>query len=259
MKYNPLVYILVFALYLAVAPGAVAQTTGVISGVILDSAGGVLTRAEVTITRQETGQVRREITDGRGRYTASGLPVGSYEVRAALEGFRAAVRKAVTLSMGRSVAIDLILEVGGSSDTIIVTSAPPLVDAMTSQVSGLVQTQQIEDLPLNGRDFTQLVAFQAGVATPPVSGGGTTKLSISGGRPYETSFLLDGTDISRWDGRPGGVSGLMLGVDTIQELMVLTNSFSSEYGGAGVSMVSSVTRSEQRLPGTAYYYAQQRS
>lgn len=114
--------------------------------------------------------------------------------------------------------------------------------------------QQIENLPLNGRDFTQLAAFQAGVATPPVSKG-SLKLSISGGRPYPTSYLLDGTDISRWDGRPGGVAGLMLGVETIREFVVLTNLFASEYGGAGVSLVSSVTKSgTNNIHGSQYYY-----
>jgi hypothetical protein len=252
-KYISLVF--AAALILLVPFGVTAQTTGSISGIIIDSSGAVLQRAEVVVTHQETGQAHKEVTDSMGRYSALNLPLGAYQVRAVLAGFQSAVRNGVILTIGRNVAVDMVLQVGRVTETLLVTGDAPLVDTMTSQVSGLVQTQQIEDLPLNGRDFTQLVAFQAGVATPPVSGGGTTKLSVSGGRPYQTSFLLDGTDISRWDGRPGGVAGLMLGVETIREFVVLTNSFTSEFGGAGVSMVSSVTKSgSNTVHGSSYYY-----
>jgi hypothetical protein len=232
-----------------------AQITGGLTGVVSDTEGGVLPGVEVTITRQETGQVRRECTDDRGRYRASDLPLGTYQVRASLKGFQPAVHSGILMSIGRSLPLDFVLQVGGADEVVEVTASLPDVDSMTSQVGGLVHTQQIEDLPLNGRDFSQLVAFQAGVVTPPLSGADTTKLSISGGRPYETSFLLDGTDISRWDGRPGGVTGLMLGVETIQEFVVLTNMFTSEFGGTGVSLVSSVTKSGSNdLHGSSYYY-----
>jgi hypothetical protein len=231
-----------------------AQIAGAISGVVADTDGAVLPGVEIAITHQQTGQVRREYTDDRGRYRASDLPVGTYRVKAAREGFQPSVRGDILISIGRTVPLDFVLKVGGADELVVVTAVVPDVDSMTSQVGGLAHTQQIEDLPLNGRDFTQLVAFQAGVATPPVSSG-MTKLSISGGRPYEVSFLLDGTDISRWDGRPGGVTGLMLGVETVQEFVVLTNMFTSEYGGTGVSLVSSVTKSGTNdLHGSSYYY-----
>ncbi len=239
---------------LLTVPGVFAQTMGTISGVVRDSSGAVLPRAEITVAQSDTGQVRREVADDQARYTFRDLPVGVYELRAAHTGFQSAIHKGIVITIGRNATVDVVLQVGEIAETVIVSGDAPLVDTTTSQVSGLVHRQQIENLPLNGRDFTQLVAFQAGVATPPVSKG-SLKLSISGGRPYQISYLLDGTDISRWDGRPGGVAGLMLGVETIREFVVMTNSFASEYGGAGVSMVSSVTKSGTNdIHGSSYYY-----
>lgn len=255
MKAYWIAFALIMGLSLCAVSDSEAQTSGVIGGVILDSMGAVLPGAEITVTHLNTGQSRRESADARGRYRVSGLPIGSYEVRAALNGFQTSLRKSVPLSMGRTISVDLVLQVEGMKETVIVTAAPALVESMTSQVEGLVHTQQIEDLPLNGRDFSQLVAFQAGATTPPISGGGATKLSISGSRPYQTSYLLDGTDISRWDGKPGGVAGLMLGVETISEFVVLSNMFSSEFGGTGISIVSSATKSgTNTFHGSSYYY-----
>jgi hypothetical protein len=254
MKIYGIAGALILFLGLSTASDAGAQTTGAISGIVFDSGGAVLPGAEVTVRQENTGQLRRELTDGRGRYRVANLPIGSYEIKAELKGFQPTVRNTIPLSIGRTVSIDLVLRVEGMKETVIVTAAPSIVDKMTSQVSGLAHKQQIEDLPLNGRDFTQLVAFQAGATTPPVSGA-STKVSITGGRPYQTSYLLDGSDISRWDGKPGGVSGLMLGVETISEFAVLSNTFSSEFGGTGISMVSSVTKSgTNSFHGSAYYY-----
>lgn len=247
--------LLVLALTVSGAATAPAQTSGTIGGLVLDGSGAVLPNAQVVVTHLETGQVRWEVSDEQGRYECSRLPVGTYEVRASRVGFQSAVRNGIVLTIGRTVKADMTLPVGVITQTVVVSGDAPLVETASSQVAGLVEKQQIADLPLNGRDLTQLVAFQAGVATPPVAGNGVTKLSVSGGRPYQISFLMDGTDVSRWDGRPGGVSGLMLGVETVQEFVVLTNCFTSEFGGAGISLVSSVTKSGTNDPhGSAYYY-----
>ncbi|MEJ2109755.1 MAG: TonB-dependent receptor [Acidobacteriota bacterium] len=235
-------------------PAAGFQITGSLKGTVSDSSGALVPGTDITLTMDETGQVRREATNERGHYNFTGLPIGSYTVQADRDGFLPSVRNGVFISIGQAVALDLVLKVAGSSETVTVSGTPSIVESMSSQVGGLVRKQQIEDLPLNGRDLTQLVAFQAGVATPPVSRS-TTKLSISGGRPYQTSFLLDGTDISRWDGKPGGVTGLMLGVESVDEFVVLSNMFTSEYGGTGASVISSVTRSgTNSFHGSSYYY-----
>ena len=254
MKTGMLLTIAALISGLITASVSMAQTSGAISGMVYDSAGAVLPAVELVITNQQTEQARTERSDGRGRFLVSDLPIGTYEVKAALPGFQSFVHGGINISMGRTVSVKVVLQVASTHETVVVTSTHTDVDVTSSQSGGLVYTQQIEDLPLNGRDFSQLVAFQTGVATPPVASD-ATKISISGGRPYQTSYLLDGTDISRWDGRPSGVTGLTLGVETIREFTVVTNLFTAEYGGTGVSLVSSVTKSgTNNFHGSTYYY-----
>jgi hypothetical protein len=247
-----LLSIIAVAFLFLLPAGALAQTTGSITGTVFDGTGAILQSAAVTITQNETGQVRNELTDDRGRYHAPNLPVGNYELKVAFKGFQPVVHTGIRITIGRNAIVDIIMKVGEMAESMIVNADAKLVDTSSSQVTGLVQTQQIENLPLNGRDFTELVAFQSGVSAP---GSSLNRLSISGGRYYQTEYLLDGTDVSRWDGRPSGVLELTLGVDTIREFVVLTNSSSAEYGGSGVSMVSSVTKSgTNQMHGSAYYY-----
>ncbi|MBI4483309.1 MAG: TonB-dependent receptor, partial [Acidobacteria bacterium] len=244
------------------APAVVlGQTTGSISGVVKDTTGGVLPGVEVTLTHVATGQAREVVTDDEGRYSATNLAIGTYEVKAVLAGFQASVHRGIVLTIGREAVVDMVMQVGEISEQVTVTGDAPLVETRTSQVSGLVELRQIQNLPLNGRDFSQLVTLQAGVATPPVTrnafGGSRQKLSIAGGRPSQNTFLLDGTDINspRWNATPGGAAGVLLGVETVSEFTVLTNAFSTEYGNAGAGVISSVTKSgTNEIHGSAFWY-----
>lgn len=248
------------------APARAQLTTGTIYGVVLDESKGVLPGAAVTITNVATGAVRSTVTDTEGRYRTPSLPVGSYRVEAELPGFQTAVRSGITLTVGSEAAVDFTLGIGSLTENVEVTGAAPLVDTRQSQVSDLVNQEQIQELPLNSRSYTDLALLTPGVMTTSrnaafsgTSGGGI-RLSISGARPTNTAFYVDGMDTKDAFGRtPGSAAGTTLGVDTVQEFQVLVNSFSAEFGGSG-GVINAVTKSgANAFHGSAFWFLRRSS
>ena len=142
----------------------------------------------VSVRNIETGVERTVVSDEDGRYRASNLGPGEYLVTATLEGFKTEIRSGISLTIGREARVDLTLTVGGINEQVSVQAEVPLVDATNAVTSSLVDQRQIENLPLNGRDLTQLTLLTAGVvpsrgAAARASNGFGTKLSIAGGRP----------------------------------------------------------------------------
>jgi len=228
-------------------PFLAAQTTGTISGTARDQSGAVLPGAEVTATHLDTGAVRMVVTDDQGRYAIPALPLGDYEIETQMVGFQTEVRRGITLTVGRHAIVDFALPVGEISERVIVSGEASLVQTSNASLEGLIDDKTIRDLPLNGRNIVQLALLQEGVMTPTQatsnqSGNEGVKITISGTRSNQTAFLLDGTDIrNNAGGTPGGNSGMLLGVDTIQEFKVITTPYSSEYGrftGGVITMVS---------------------
>ena len=228
-------------------PFLAAQTTGTISGTARDQSEGVLPGAEVTATHLDTGAVRMVVTDDQGRYAIPALPLGDYEIETQMVGFQTEVRRGITLTVGRHAIVDFALPVGEISERVIVSGEASLVQTSNASLEGLIDDKTIRDLPLNGRNIVQLALLQEGVMTPTQatsnqSGNEGVKITISGTRSNQSAFLLDGTDIrNNAGGTPGGNSGMLLGVDTIQEFKVITTPYSSEYGrftGGVITMVS---------------------
>ena len=244
-------FVLVLAALLAVLPsGAAAQGTGAaISGTVLDETKATLPGVTVTIRNTDTGARRVVVTDERGRYQAQELDPGTYEVTAELAGFRTAVRGGLGLSTGQALIIDHNLTVGGIEERVVVTGEASLVETSQSSVTHLVAEQQIRELPLNGRDFSQLTLLQPGVVATPttnrsVDRGMGTQVSIAGARPNQISYLLDGADVNTMGNQsPGSAAGGALGVETVREFQVLTNNYSAEYGRSAGGIVSAITRS----------------
>jgi len=239
---------------------ATAQTAGTISGIVQDGTGAVVPGASITIKNVDTGASRMLITDEQGRYQAPNLSPGSYEVQVALVGFQTDIRRGIGLTVGQQAVVNLTLQVGQVSDTVEVTGEAVAIEVTTATITGLVNQETIRDLPLNGRSFTDLIPLQVGTAlarnnTSSARGGGA-KISISGARPLTNSFLLDGTDINDLrNAVPGGATGLSLGVDTIREFRVLTNSYSAEYGRSSGGVLTAVTRSgSNELHGTLFEF-----
>ena len=228
----------------------VAQvTTGTISGIVRDQSEAALPRATVTLVHLATGTTRALVTDDEGRYIAPNLPLGDYQLTARLAGFKAAVRRGITLTVGQEAVVDLTLSVGDIVEEVVVTQSAPTVETTSSAISGLVDAGQIRDLPLNGRDYLQLAILQPGVnfyavGTQSQSTGMGLHIAVSGARPNQNQYLLDGTDINDVSNfSPGSALGVALGTEAIREFRVLSNTFSAEYGRAGGGVISAVTRS----------------
>jgi hypothetical protein len=233
-----------------------AQVSGAtLSGVVTDASGGGVPNATVSITNVTTGVVRDVKTDSDGYYTAPNLLPGSYEVRVSAKGFANVVQKGITLAVGATPALNLSLRVGQVSETVEVTTAVPNVELTNSTVSGNVDATTVRELPLNGRDWTTLATLNAGVNTVPVqqpnqgtapkgNRGYGNQMTISGTRPQQNNYRLDGISINDYsNGAPGSVAGLNLGVDTISEFSVLTSNYSAEYGRTSGGVINAITKS----------------
>ena len=229
---------------------AAAQgTTGSISGFVTDATHAAVPGATVTVRHVETDQKRVVVTDAGGRYRAQALAPGKYEVTVELQGFRTAQHSDLSLSVGQDAVVNVQLELGALSERVVVTGEAALVSTHQSSVAALVDEKQIRELPLNGRDFSQLTLLQPGVTSSPstqrqVDRGMGTQVSIAGARPNQISYQLDGTDANtQGNGSPGSAAGGLLGVETVREFQVLVNNYSAEYGRSTGGIVTAVTRS----------------
>src|SRR5262245_35082348 len=250
MPFRRVVFPLLVGGSLLYASTLAAQTVGgSLQGFITDASGAALPRAQVLILNIGTGATRELTTDDGGRYRVPILPPGNYEIHVTAGGFQTAVRRGIRLDIGRTIDVDLSLAVGAVEATVDVTAEAPRINLATGSVSGLVDDQQIRDLPLNGRSFQQLALLQPGVTSAlaagnDVVGGRAPKISINGARPEQNSFLLDGTDINNvYNKTPGSVAGVLLGVEAVLEFQVLTNAYSAEFGKSAGGIINAVTRS----------------
>ncbi|HUI79722.1 MAG TPA: carboxypeptidase-like regulatory domain-containing protein [Bryobacteraceae bacterium] len=231
--------------------GLVAQTTnGVISGTVTDPTSAAIAGATVQVKNTGTGVVRTVTTNDQGRYRVPDLLVGQYEVQASQSGFQTVVERAIPLNVGSERVVDLQLPVGQAQQTVSVEGQVAQVDTTSAAMASLVEPKQISDLPLNGRNYTQLIALAPGVQqTPPqfiANGfyGRGADYSVSGGRPEGQAFLLDNSNVQDfWNHGPGSaVLGTTLGVEAIAEFSTQTNTYSAQFGGAGAA-INAVTKS----------------
>ena len=226
---------------------------GSIIGSVTDPSGALVPDAHVILRSEDTGAQRTLTTDANGHFVASSVSVGSYTISVDATGFAPYVQRAVTLTVGQSLRLDVALAVSGS-ESINVQSAPPTVNTSTEQVSGLVDARQVKELPLNGRSYDQLLTLNPAVVNYTNQRSGSTgtsnssvgnMYSISGRRPQDNLFLLNGieyTGASLINVTPGGTSGQLLGIDGIREFNVVTDTYSAAYGkrdGAQISIVTS--------------------
>jgi hypothetical protein len=233
-----------------------------LTGTVKDSSGGVVPNAQLSITDLATGVTRNVSSDSAGLYAAPNLLPATYEVRAAATGFSTAVQKGVTLTVGAQQVLDIVMQVGQMSQTVEVTTEAPTVELSSSTLSAQVNATTVRELPLNGRSWTDLTNLQPGVITAESHASGDpnrgfgAQVSISGGRPQQNNYRVDGISINDYaNGGPGSVLGGNLGVDAIQEFSVLTSNYSAEYGKTSGGVVNAITRSgTNQFHGSVYEF-----
>ena len=223
--------------------------TASISGTVTDTSGAAIPGASVEIRNTGTQAVRTVLSDTAGRYIVPDLAIGTYEIRGSKMGFQTTVHSAVTLTVGSAPVVDLQLAVGQTQETVTVQGAVSQVETETSTLSSLVGENQMRELPLNGRNFEQLILLAPGAMSYPAGGssalvGRAATFSISGARPEGQAILLDGENLQDWWQRGSGanVTGTQLGIEAIAEFQTMTNTYSAEYGGNG-AVVNAVSKS----------------
>ena len=253
------------ALLVCALPDAAAQATGTIAGIVTDETGAVLPGATVEVAHTGTTQLRTATTGQDGFYTVPLLQPGTYDVKATLGGFRTFLRPGVTVAVESTARVDMQLVVGRLEESVTVSGQPPLVETSSAQLGTVIDQKKIEELPLNGRNFTQLGTLLPGVVAPPGSLGGgggdatpggfgatTSGFNVNGMRNQSNNFLLDGA--SNNDTFNTGFI-MRPPPDAIQEFKILTHSFNAEYGRNAGSIVNVVTRAGSNdLRGAAWEF-----
>jgi hypothetical protein len=235
-------------------------TTATISGDVVDQTGAAVPAANVQVKNVGTGVTQTTVTDAQGRYTVPSLVIGNYEITVSKTGFQTVVRSGITLTVNQQAVIDVNLPIGQSQQTVEVQGQVSQVETASSTVANLVEAKQMTDLPLNGRNFQQLITLAPGVNVAQVSatsfyGKGET-YSVAGSRPEGQAFLLDGTDVQNFFNRGAGSAslGTSLGMDAVAEFQTLTNTYSAQFPGNG-AVVNAVTKSgTNSLHGSIYEY-----
>lgn len=241
---------------------------GTISGTITDQAGLAVPQARVNLLNRETGILRTMTTNDQGFYTAANLSAGEYQITGSATGFETRVQSGVQISVGGELVVNLTLVVGATTDKVEVVADAAPVDLGSSTLSNTVNGIAVRELPLNGRDWTQLAVLQPGVSAlttqPALSIGNErgnrgwgTQLTIGGNRPQQNNYRLDGVSINDYsNGAPGSSLGVVLGVDAIREFSVQTNNASASYGRSSGGVVNAITRSGTNdFHGAAYEFA----
>ena len=238
--------VLVFAILACLSLSA-QQITGTIRGTVTDPLGAVVQGAKVTVQQSETGLSRTVITDRSGGYIVLELPIGSYRVQVAAKGFKEYVQDGILLSVNESASVSPRLTVGSEIEIVQVNADAELIAPTVTSLGKVVGQREMEDLPLNGRNFSQLGLLQPGVVpiTPGLveAGGGLRDgqpYSVNGSRPESNNFLIDGAD--NFNGVDSGYV-LKPPVDAISEFRIITHNSSAEFGHALGSTTNIITRS----------------
>ncbi len=255
--------ILPVALLAGAAASALGQlTTADILGTVTDSTGAVLPNANITIVNLGTHETRNATSNGSGDYQVTLLPVGHYSITVKAQGFKTTTTPDLSVEAGDRARADLHLETGGESETVTVEASTPLLQADNATVSSTVTAKAVQDLPLNGRNFVQLVQLVPGANEGPGNGltsGGrpddrrvSASFSVNGQDDTLNNYIIDGTDDNE---RVIGSIGVRPNVEGIQEITVETNSYSAEAGRTAGGVVNIITRSgTNQFHGSAYEF-----
>lgn len=241
-----------------VAPWLGAQSTGGrIRGTVSDASGGSVVGAKVTLINEGTNTTRETQTSATGEYLFLEVPVGSYEIDVNQQGFKKYSRKGIVLVLNEIASVDVALQLGGSTEVVEVTGAPPVIDTTTTQLGAVMTDQSVRELPLSTRNTYQLLQLQPGVQSQLgadlfYGSNNPGVVSVNGGRGRSNNYMVNGGD-----GNDIFVNGpaIQPSPDAIEEFRVLTNTFDAEYGRNSGSVVNVVTKSgTNALHGDVYEF-----
>src|SRR5262245_5688316 len=250
----------VIALLLTCAAAYAQQTTGAITGRVVDQQGAAMPGVTVTAKSPTTGFTRTETTDAEGLYRIGALPVGLYDVTAELQGFSTVLKKDVEVNVAQVQNVDFPMKVAALAETVNVTGATPLIQTTASNVGQVVDTKRIENLPLNGRQFANLAATVPGVGlsfhSDPTKSTQYAPL-VNGGAGRNINYLIDGGD-NNDDTVGGQLQAFPL--EAIEQFNFQTQRFKAEYGRSNGGVLAVVTKSgTNQFAGSAFEFFRDKS
>lgn len=232
-----------------------AQVTGAtVVGKITDSTGAAIPKASIDLLRDSTGTHRTVLSNDAGSFTVPNLTPGTYTLTVTAASFGVQTRQGLTLNVGEEKQEDFAMNPGSLTEQVSVTSTSPALDLASSQVSNVVDSTTVRQLPLSTRDWTLLATLQPGVSLVRTekavavgadrgNRGYGAQLTVAGGRPQQNNYRMDGISINDYsNGAPGSVAGVNLGVDAIQEFSVVTANASADYGREAGGVINAVSR-----------------
>ena len=246
---------LLWVAFFALAISAFGQTAQ-ISGRIADASGAVVPGSQITLTNQANGLKRDTVANSEGVYTIPLLPPGNYQINVSKDGFKPIVQTGIVLNVEQVARLDFSLQTGAVTDTVTITSSGPVLERETSSIGQAIENKTIITLPLNGRNYTQLVALMPG-ATPNQGSRATDGISLNGNRTLQNTFLIDGVDNNNYifGVDTGSTQALRPSVDAIQEFRVESANFSAEYGRAAGGIINiSIKSGTNAFRGSAFEF-----
>ena len=235
-------------LLFAASPLFAQVDAGAILGTVTDQSGGAINGAKVVLTSEGTGAIATFTTGADGGYKFAPVRIGSYKIDVTFQGFQAVTTKGVTVDVGAEVVQNFALRPGSVTQTVEVTATAPLLESQDASVGQVVDSSSVNNLPLNGRNFTFLAQLSAGVNSPPADTRGNAAsgaFSANGLRPAQNNYLLDGIDNNSdtVDFLNGTNYVVLPPVDAIQEFKVQTSDFSAEFGRSGAAVLNATIKS----------------
>jgi len=240
--------ILTVAIVVGTLPLHAQVDTGSITGTVTDPSGAVINAAKVTLTNEGTGVSLSVNTGSDGSYTFSPVRIGSYKIEASAQGFKTVSQSNVVVNVSANVLVNLKLPTGSVSETVEVTTSVPVLQTQDASVGQVMDSRNVNNLPLNGRNFTFLAQLSAGVNSPQADTRGnasTGAFAANGFRPAQNNYMLDGIDNNSdtVDFLNGTNFVVLPPVDAIQEFKVQTTNFSAEFGRSGAAVLNATIKS----------------
>jgi len=243
---------------LLLATTVLAQVdTGTILGTVKDQSGAVVPGATVTITHEGMSLTLTTVTRDDGTYVFTPIRTGPYLVEVELQGFKKAVRRGITVAIQEQAVVDFSLQAGGLTEEVQVTAESPLMQTTAGTVGETLKSATIENIPVNGRDYTVLARLSAGVVPPQPGARAPLQFAANGVRPAQNNYLLDGIDnnTSNVDFLSGVAYIVKPPIDAVDEIKVMTSAFSAEYGRAGGAVLNTTLKSgTNQLRGTVWQF-----